>query len=70
MGVIFFVILVAANYSLYGVIICVMFFIVNFFKLILQFFLFLKQNLSQLASINYDLLTKGWKEDPSTNPDT
>ncbi|RVW52505.1 putative serine/threonine protein kinase IREH1 [Vitis vinifera] len=24
-------------------------------------------NLSQLASINYDLLTKGWKEDPPTN---
>jgi hypothetical protein len=24
------------------------------------------QNLSQLASINYDL-TKGWKDDPSTN---
>lgn len=25
------------------------------------------QNLSQLASINYDLLTKGWKDDASTN---
>ncbi|XP_038679848.1 probable serine/threonine protein kinase IREH1 isoform X2 [Tripterygium wilfordii] len=25
------------------------------------------KNLSQLASINYDLLTKGWKDDPSTN---
>lgn len=25
------------------------------------------KNLSQLASINYDLLTKGWKEDPPTN---
>uniref|UniRef100_A0A5B7AF07 non-specific serine/threonine protein kinase n=1 Tax=Davidia involucrata TaxID=16924 RepID=A0A5B7AF07_DAVIN len=26
------------------------------------------KNLSQLASINYDLLTKGWKDDPPTNP--
>lgn len=26
------------------------------------------KNLSQLASINYDLLTKGWKDDPQTNP--
>ncbi|KAL2463005.1 putative serine/threonine protein kinase IREH1 [Forsythia ovata] len=25
------------------------------------------KNLSQLASINYDLLTKGWKDDPPTN---
>ncbi|XP_038687730.1 probable serine/threonine protein kinase IREH1 isoform X2 [Tripterygium wilfordii] len=25
------------------------------------------KNLSQLASINYDLLTKGWKDDPSTD---
>ncbi|XP_050215392.1 probable serine/threonine protein kinase IREH1 isoform X2 [Mercurialis annua] len=25
------------------------------------------KNLSQLASINYDLLSKGWKDDPSTN---
>ncbi|KAE9600223.1 hypothetical protein Lal_00045381 [Lupinus albus] len=25
------------------------------------------KNLSELASINYDLLTKGWKDDPSTN---
>ncbi|CAL0322274.1 unnamed protein product [Lupinus luteus] len=28
------------------------------------------KNLSQLASINYDLLTKGWKDDPSTNCST
>ncbi|XP_022842864.1 probable serine/threonine protein kinase IREH1 [Olea europaea var. sylvestris] len=27
------------------------------------------KNLSQLASINYDLLTKGWKEDSPTNSD-
>lgn len=26
------------------------------------------KNLSQLASINYDLLSKGWKDDPPTNP--
>ncbi|XP_059640675.1 probable serine/threonine protein kinase IREH1 isoform X2 [Cornus florida] len=26
------------------------------------------KNLSQLASINYDLLTKGWKDDPPANP--
>ncbi|KAK6921270.1 Protein kinase domain [Dillenia turbinata] len=26
------------------------------------------KNLSQLASINYDLLTKGWKDDPPINP--
>ncbi|KAF9587037.1 hypothetical protein IFM89_039723 [Coptis chinensis] len=26
------------------------------------------KNLSQLASINYDLLTKGWKDEPSANP--
>lgn len=25
------------------------------------------QNLSQLASINYDLLSKGFKDDPSSN---
>lgn len=25
------------------------------------------QNLSQLASINYDLLSKGWKDDPPPN---
>ncbi|KAK3026254.1 hypothetical protein RJ639_041630 [Escallonia herrerae] len=28
------------------------------------------KNLSQLASINYDLLTKGWKDDSITKPDT
>ncbi|XP_041998474.1 probable serine/threonine protein kinase IREH1 isoform X1 [Salvia splendens] len=28
------------------------------------------KNLSQLASINYDLLTKGWKDDPPTNSST
>ncbi|XP_057987773.1 probable serine/threonine protein kinase IREH1 isoform X2 [Hevea brasiliensis] len=28
------------------------------------------KNLSQLASINYDLLSKGWKDDPSTNPNS
>ncbi|KAK2973223.1 hypothetical protein RJ640_004233 [Escallonia rubra] len=28
------------------------------------------KNLSQLASINYDLLTKGWKDDSVTKPDT
>ncbi|KAL1833645.1 hypothetical protein ACET3Z_003296 [Daucus carota] len=28
------------------------------------------KNLSELASINYDLLTKGWKEDSPTNPNT
>ncbi|KAK3036993.1 hypothetical protein RJ639_029982 [Escallonia herrerae] len=28
------------------------------------------KNLSQLASINYDLLTKGWKDDSVTRPDT
>ncbi|XP_051113512.1 probable serine/threonine protein kinase IREH1 isoform X2 [Andrographis paniculata] len=28
------------------------------------------KNLSQLASINYDLLTKGWKDDPPTNSGT
>ncbi|KAL8132778.1 hypothetical protein AgCh_008311 [Apium graveolens] len=28
------------------------------------------KNLSELASINYDLLTKGWKEDPPTTPNT
>ncbi|XP_078444875.1 protein kinase superfamily protein isoform X2 [Wolffia australiana] len=27
------------------------------------------KNLSQLASINYDLLSKGWKEDSPTNPE-
>ncbi|XXG55471.1 hypothetical protein AAC387_Pa03g3134 [Persea americana] len=27
------------------------------------------KNLSQLASINYDLLSKGWKEEMPTNPD-
>ncbi|XP_016203432.1 probable serine/threonine protein kinase IREH1 [Arachis ipaensis] len=26
------------------------------------------KNLSQLASINYDLLSKGWKDDPPANP--
>lgn len=25
------------------------------------------QNLSQLASINYDLLSKGWKDEPQPN---
>ncbi|KAK1404135.1 putative serine/threonine protein kinase IREH1 [Heracleum sosnowskyi] len=28
------------------------------------------KNLSELASINYDLLTRGWKEDPPTTPNT
>ncbi|KAL8474451.1 hypothetical protein ACS0TY_031065 [Phlomoides rotata] len=28
------------------------------------------KNLSQLASINYDLLTKGWKDDPPSNSST
>ncbi|PIA26624.1 hypothetical protein AQUCO_09100055v1 [Aquilegia coerulea] len=28
------------------------------------------KNLSQLASINYDLLTKGWKDEPSSSPNT
>ncbi|KAK1371052.1 putative serine/threonine protein kinase IREH1 [Heracleum sosnowskyi] len=28
------------------------------------------KNLSELASINYDLLTKGWKEESPTNPST
>ncbi|MQL74213.1 hypothetical protein Taro_006547 [Colocasia esculenta] len=28
------------------------------------------KNLSQLASINYDLLSKGWKEEPPANPET
>lgn len=28
------------------------------------------KNLSQLASINYDLLTKGWKDEPSGNPNS
>ncbi|CAA0811268.1 Probable serine/threonine protein kinase IREH1 [Striga hermonthica] len=28
------------------------------------------KNLSQLASINYDLLTKGWKDDPPSNSNT
>ncbi|XP_068658324.1 probable serine/threonine protein kinase IREH1 [Aristolochia californica] len=27
------------------------------------------KNLSQLASINYDLLSKGWKDEPPSNPD-
>jgi hypothetical protein len=32
--------------------------------------LFLLQNLSQLASINYDLLTKGLKDEPPMKSDT
>ncbi|KAK9115140.1 hypothetical protein Syun_021937 [Stephania yunnanensis] len=28
------------------------------------------KNLSQLASINYDLLVKGWKDEPPSNPNT
>lgn len=36
--------------------------------ILLVVLLIVVQNLSQLASINYDLLSKGFKDDPSGNP--